>query len=110
RAASPYHGSGLADWFARFQDHVNFHGSPEAFVSAYLAGRHRFEARYDAQTGTELAALAIRHGASYVIAGADTDGFDPARSPTSGRALERLHPEGRSAVSRGAPPELAQRH
>ena len=48
RAASPYHAAGLADWFARFQDHVGFHGSPEQFVRSYQADRHGFEARYQA--------------------------------------------------------------
>ena len=30
--ACPYHGAGLADWFARFQDHIRFPGTPEEFV------------------------------------------------------------------------------
>ena len=34
RSASPYHASGLADWFARFQDHVGFRGRAETFVHA----------------------------------------------------------------------------
>ena len=37
RAASPYHAAGLADWFARFQEHVDFHGPPAEFVR--LSGR-----------------------------------------------------------------------
>ena len=38
RSASPYHAAGLADWFARFQDHVDFHG-PAEDVRAGLRGR-----------------------------------------------------------------------
>src|SRR5262249_42662007 len=48
RAASPYHVDGLRDWFARFQEHVNFRGSPEEFVRAYVRNRHGFESRYQA--------------------------------------------------------------
>lgn len=92
RAGSPYHAEGLADWFARFQDHVDLHVPPAEFVRAYVAGRHRLEARYDALDETQLVDLAVRQGADHVIAAATT-------STGKGR-LERLHAEGRYAVYR----------
>ena len=73
RAASPYHADGLADWFARFQDHVDFHGSPAEFVRSYVGNRHGFEARYQAQSDADRAALALRQGATYVVAAAPID-------------------------------------
>jgi len=94
RAASPYNAAGLADWFSRFQEHVNFHGSPTDFVHAYLADRHGFESRYQAQTDTERAALAIRQGATYIVAAAPNAGD---RSTDPG-PLELLHVEGHYAV------------
>lgn len=107
RAASPYHAEGLADWFARFSDHVDFHATPAEFVRAYLANRHRFESRYDALSDAQLASLAIRQGASYVIAASNaTDRGEP--GPDS--ALERLHAEGRYAVYRLRSTELVHRH
>ena len=68
RAGSPYHAAGLADWFARFQDHVDLHVPPAEFVRRYMSGRHRLEARYDAMGADRLAALALRQGADHVIA------------------------------------------
>jgi hypothetical protein len=115
RAGSPYHAAGLADWFARFQDHVDVHEPPAAFVRDYLAGRHRFEARYDQLSDEQKAALAIRQGADHVIAlaaegpgrvgethrkaGSDARmvGFT---HPTGQSPLELLHTEGRYAVYR----------
>jgi hypothetical protein len=94
RAASPYNAAGLADWFSRFQEHVNFHGTPSEFVHAYLADRHGFESRYQALTDSERAALALRQGATYVVAAAP--GSDDRR--TDRGALELLHVEGRYAV------------
>jgi Domain of unknown function (DUF6798) len=100
RAASPYHAAGLADWFARFRDHVGFRGDVTAFVHDYLADRHGFEERYDRLSDTERAALAQRQGAAYVVA------LAPARSQSRGAAqkpespLELLHVEGRYAVYR----------
>jgi hypothetical protein len=110
RAASPYHGAGLADWFARFQDHVDFHGSPDAFARTYQADRHGFEARYQALSDAQRAALALRQGASYVIAAAP-GGRD--RHPVCQAAaapLELLHVEGRYAIYRvmAPDPELVQ--
>jgi hypothetical protein len=94
RAASPYNAAGLADWFSRFQEHVNFHGSPTEFVRAYVADRHGFESRYQAQTDAERAALAIRQGASYIVAAAPkTSGHSTNPGP-----LELLHVEGHYAV------------
>jgi hypothetical protein len=103
RSGSPYHAAGLADWFARYQDHVGRHVSPAEFAREYLSGRHELEARYDAMTGAELAALARRQGADHVIAQA------PDRSATADDGpLELLHVEGRHAVYR-LRPELTSR-
>jgi hypothetical protein len=68
RSCSPYHAAGLAEWFGRFQDHVDLHVPPSAFVRRYVAGRHEIEARYDSLDETGLAALACRQGADHVIA------------------------------------------
>ncbi len=99
RSSSPYHGAGLADWFARFQDHVDYHGTPEEFVEAYVGHRHEFEARYGSLSGSQRAALAIRQGAGYVIAEAPKES-----AAHHGRAtaspLELLRVEGRYAVYR----------
>jgi hypothetical protein len=92
RAGSPYHASALADWSARFRDHVGFSGSTAAFVHAYLADRHGLERRYQALTPDELAELAIRQGATHVVA-------SPFPDETAG-SLQRLHVEGRYAVYR----------
>jgi hypothetical protein len=95
RAASPYHARGLADWAARFRDHVGFTGSPAELVRAYQHDRHALERRYQTMSDAERAALAVRQGASYVVA-----------APPAGRAaggdspLEVLHVEGRYAVYR----------
>jgi hypothetical protein len=100
RAGSPYHAAGLAEWFARFQDHVGVHEQPAAFVRDYLAGRHRLEARYDQLDGHGLAALALRQGADHVIARSDL------RSPGP---LRRLHSEGRFAAYSVIWPQLSHR-
>jgi hypothetical protein len=105
RAGSPYNATGLADWFSRFQEHVNFHGTPTEFVRAYLADRHGFESRYQALTDAERAALAIRQGATYIVA--DAPGADD--QSTSPGPLEVLHAEGRYAVYRVKPDTLVQR-
>jgi hypothetical protein len=60
RAASPYHAAGLADWSARFRDHVAFRGTTAEFARAYLADRQALERRYRALTDAERAALARR--------------------------------------------------
>jgi len=118
RAASPYHAAGLADWYARFQDHVDFHVAPAEFVRAYVRDRHRFEARYQAQSDAQRAALAVRQGASYVVAAAPgtlAHEKDPARrlEPTKDikglGPLELLHVEGRYAVYRITLDTLVQR-
>ena len=111
RAASPYHADGLADWFARFQDHVNFHGTPADFARSYVSDRHGFEARYQSQSDAERAALALRQGATYVVAAAPTSSspqgsrFRPSTGP-----LELLHVEGRYAIYRVRPELVVQRH
>jgi hypothetical protein len=106
RAASPYHADGLADWFARFQDHVDFHGTVADFARSYVSDRHGFEARYQSQSDTERAALALRQGATYVVAAAPSL---PARSRAAFGPLELLHAEGRYAVYRVKPELLVQR-
>jgi hypothetical protein len=100
RAGSPYHAAGLAEWFARFQDHVGLHEPPSAFVRDYLAGRHRLEARYDQLDGEGLASLALRQGADHVIARSDLASPGP---------LRRLHSEGRFAAYSVIWPQLSQR-
>ncbi len=102
RAGSPYHAAGLADWFARFQDHVDDHDPPAVFVRDYLAGRHRLEARYDMLSDEQLIALAFRQGADHVIARASL------RTPVNS-GLEHLHSEGHYAVYRLCSEVMAQR-
>jgi hypothetical protein len=94
RAGSPYLASGLADWARRYRDHVAFDGPDEAFVRAYLRDRHGLEARFDALSPEDMAALAARQGAGYVVARAP-DGSAGATEP-----LALLHTEGRYAVYR----------
>lgn len=101
RAGSPYHARGLGDWYERFRDHVAFDGPPEELIRAYQVGRHRLEGRYDAMTDGQLAALAARQGADFVVAGADRD--DEADGP-----LQRLHSEGEFAVYRVRPGWVAR--
>jgi hypothetical protein len=101
RAGSPYHARGLGDWYERFRDHVAFDGPPEELVRAYQEGRHRLEGRYDAMTDAQLAALAARQGAVFVVARADRD-------EVVGGPLERLHAEGELAVYRARPERVAQ--
>jgi hypothetical protein len=98
RSASPYHAAGLADWFARFQDHVAIHESPAQFVREYVADRHRFEARYDHLSQDQLVALALRQGADYVVAPPPSHSASPHAYAIS--SLEHLHTEGRYAVYR----------
>lgn len=93
RAGSPYTARGLADWAERFQDHVGFSGSVDDFVRAYLHDRHGLESGYDRKTGGELAALAARQGAGYVVTTADGSRRGP---------LELLHAEGAWGVYRRA--------
>jgi hypothetical protein len=105
RAASPYHAAALADWFARFQDHVDLKVSRTEFVRRYIAGRHTIEERYDEMSPDRLVALALRQGADHVVALAPSAA---ARHSSSG-PLEHLHTEGRYAVYRVSPEQLAQR-
>lgn len=90
RASSPYHAAGLADWTARFRDHVGFTGSLSEFARAYLRDRHALERGYDRLDDLALAALANRQGASYLI----SEKLDR-RGP-----LKRLRVEGRYALYR----------
>ena len=102
RAASPYHAAGLADWSGRFRDHVGFDGPLAAFVDAYQADRHGLERRYQELGDAGRAGLAIRQGATHVLAAApdDPSGFAP------GGPLELLKVEGRFAVYRVARPAV----
>jgi hypothetical protein len=100
RAASPYDGAGLADWFARFQDHVDFRGLPAEFVRSYVSHRHEFESRYQAQSDTAKAALALRQGAGFVIAAAPATVLANTAQRAVDSPLELLHAEGRYAVYR----------
>ncbi len=109
RAASPYHAAGLADWLARFRDHVGFRGDVNTFVHDYLADRHGFEARYDQLSDAERAALALRQGAAYVVAVAPKRPEGRGAAPESENLLELLHVEGRYAVYRVRPELLVQR-
>jgi hypothetical protein len=95
RAGSPYHAEGIHDWYLRFADHVDFRGTPGEFVRAYLDGRHRLEARYDAMSDAQLAALAARQGADHVVA-LRREALD--EGPDG--PLEFLHAEGKYAVYR----------
>jgi len=96
RAGSPYHAEGLADWAARYRDHVGFAGTTPEFVRAYLADRHALEARYGRMSDAEKAGLARRQGAGYVLAAA------PARrtQPEPDGPLELIRIEGRYAAYR----------
>jgi hypothetical protein len=107
RSGSPYHGAGLIDWFARFADHVNYHNAPEEFVRDYVAHRHDIEARYDALSDPERAALALRQGADHVIAPAPRD--SGGRLNQGASPLELLHVEGRYAAYRVNPSALVHR-
>lgn len=96
RAASPYHAAGLADWSARFRDHVGFAGTRAEFARAYLADRQGLEGRYQGLSHTQLVALARRQDAAYVIASAPARGHHT----DSVGPLELLHVQGRYAVYR----------
>jgi hypothetical protein len=109
RSASPYHASGLSDWFSRFQDHVAFHGPAADFVRRYVSDRHGFEARYDRLSDSDRAALALRQGAEYVITQAPRTSTDTRAASAADSPLELLHVEGRYAVSRLRSAQLAQR-
>jgi Domain of unknown function (DUF6798) len=95
RAASPYHAEGLADWSSRYRDHVAFRGSTAEFARAYLADYHALEARYQAMSDTDRAALARRQGATHVLTAAPSGVQAEANGP-----LELLRIEGRYAVYR----------
>jgi len=99
RAGSPYHAAGIADWAARFRDHVGFRGPLDAFAAAYLRDRQALERRYDQFDARSLADLARRQKADFIIT-EDATRLD-------GR-LQLLHVEGRYAVYRVAPAVLAR--
>lgn len=107
RAGSPYNARALNDWYERFVDHVNFEGTPDEFVREYLEGRHRLEARYDAMTDEDRAALARRQGADFVIARSH-EAIEEAKASTA--PLELLRVEGAYAVYRVRAEAVAQRH
>jgi hypothetical protein len=111
RAGSPYDAAALADWFARFQDHVNVHVPVAAFVKKYIAARHEMEARYDSLSEEQKAALALRQGADHVIAPvAAVMGSSKDRQPAGASPLQLLHREGRYAVYRVCFELLSQHH
>ena len=91
RSASPYHAAGLADWAARFRDHVGFSGSISEFSAMYLRDRQTLERGFDRMDANGLRDLAERQRAGFVLA-----------SSKIGEAgsLERLRVEGRYAVYR----------
>ncbi|SIO66131.1 hypothetical protein SAMN05444166_7970 [Singulisphaera sp. GP187] len=100
RAGSPYHAEGLADWSARFRDHVGFDGPDSTFVRAYLTDRHGLERRYQAMSDAERARLATRQGASHIVAAAPSG---RATMANDDGPLELIHVEGRYAVYRVRP-------
>ena len=109
RAGSPYHAAGLADWFARFQDHVDIHRSPQQFVRKYLSDRHALEARYDELSDAKRAELAFRQGADHAIALAPgAPRSVPDSTSVRDSPLLLLHREGRFAVYRIRPEMLSQ--
>ncbi len=93
RSGSPYAAKGLADWSTRYFDHVGHKGTIAEFVRLYLDGRHDLERRYDQLTDADLAGLARRQGASYILAGSK-------RKPAKDSPLELLCVDGRYAVFR----------
>jgi hypothetical protein len=93
RAGSPYHAAGIADWGERFREHVGFDGSLDEFARAYLKDRQALERRYDDFSAEELAALAKRQKAEYVIA-------ETTMPPSASEPLQCLRVEGRFAVYR----------
>ncbi len=95
RAASPYHAEGLLDWSQRYRAHVGFDGSPEAFAQMYLRNHLALEERYEQFSASELADLARRQEASYVLASSSLD--------TSSGSLRRLRVEGDYALYRVVP-------
>jgi len=97
RSASPYHAAGLADWASRYRDHVGFEDSLTNFARAYLADRHKLETGFDRMTDAELADLARRQGADYVLVPSARPPGDPCGP------LERVKTEGRWAVDRVLP-------
>jgi hypothetical protein len=109
RASSPYHAAGLADWFARFQDHVDLHTSPEQFALTYRSGRHALESRYDKLSDYQLVALAQSQGADHVIAPASNDPNLDQDSRTKRQGpLVLLHREGQLAVYLVRPERLTR--
>jgi hypothetical protein len=96
QAGSPYHGKGLADWVVRYRDHIRFEGTTATLAHLYVHARRPLEMRYDAMNEAELAALATRQGAAYVVAPPGRIGSQE----SSASPLELLHVEGRYAVYR----------
>jgi hypothetical protein len=100
RAGSPYHAEALGDWGARFRDHVGFEGSLGGLARAYQRDRHGLEQRYQAMTDAQRAALAVRQGATYVLAAPPADRSAAEAEAGAERPLELLRVEGRYAVYR----------
>ncbi|MGO9600728.1 MAG: DUF6798 domain-containing protein [Isosphaeraceae bacterium] len=109
RAGSPYHAAALADWFTRFQDHVDLHLTVSAFVKRYIGARHELEARYDGLSDQQKAALALRQGADHIIAPVTAAaGSTAVRREYAASPLQLLHREGRYAVYRVCSELLSQ--
>ncbi|MGE3818256.1 MAG: DUF6798 domain-containing protein [Isosphaeraceae bacterium] len=104
RAGSPYVARGLGDWAERFADHVGFQGDPEAMVRAYQADRHGLERGYDRLSPEELARLARRQGADYVVSRSRST-EDVAALRAAGLIL--IHQEGRYSVYQTSPSRIA---
>lgn len=105
RAASPYAAAGLADWAARFADHVGLPGSPDLLVREYLRDRHGLEQRYDRLSPADLAALAQRQRAHYVLA--RTPG--PRAKEYARAGLQSVRTEGLYAIYHVEPTAVAER-
>ncbi len=79
------------------------------FVRAYQADRHGFEARYQALDDVARAALALRQGATHVVAAAPPKHDGLRESAAGAGPLELLHVEGDLAVYRVRFAQLVQR-
>ncbi len=107
RAGGPYHAEGLADWADRFRDHVGFEGTTFEFARAYLDDRQGLERRYQQMSDADRAALALRQGATHVLAAAPPS--ESLSSTDNDNPLELLRIEGRYAVYRVRLETLAKR-
>ena len=96
RAASPYHAAGLADWFARFQDHVDFHGPPAEFVRSYAGRSPRIRGAVRSAERRRAGRPGPAPGGDYVVAPA------PERSPGHATRTPPVTAGARAAARRRA--------